>query len=136
MSKLNLHTGILGAMAFSLSFGAVQLASGHDRSVGVSALSGAFENGAFENDVNRAPKADRGDKIAATVPMRTFSIQPQGLANTSVVIRIPLRRETENAGPAQNLAARDLARRPIACEPVVSVLTEIAKRLPPGRCVT
>jgi hypothetical protein len=131
MSKLFLHTGILGAMAFSLSFGAVQLASGHDRSVGVSALSGAFEN-----DVNRAPKADRGDKIASTVPMRTFSIQPQGLANTSVVIRIPLRRETENAGPAQNLAARDLARRPIACEPVVSVLTEIAKRLPPGRCVT
>jgi hypothetical protein len=24
----------------------------------------------------------------------------------------------------------------VACEPVVSVLTDIAKRLPPGRCVT
>jgi hypothetical protein len=126
MSKLNLRTGILGAIAFSLSFGAVQLASGHDRASGLFALSGAWGN-----DVNRASKTDRADKIAATVPTRTFSIQPEGLANTSVVIRLPLRRESENAGPV-----RVLAKRPIACEPVVSVLTEIAKRLEPGRCVT
>lgn len=122
MSKLkNLRTGILGALAFSLSFGAVQLASGHDRASSPS----------WDNDVNRAVKSDRIDKIAASVPTRTYSIRPQGLANTSVVIRIPLRRETENADPA-----KDLTKRPIACEPVVSVLTEIAKQLQPGRCVT
>ena len=127
MSKLNLRTGILGAMAFSLSFGAVQLASGHDRTNNLSALSGSWNN-----DVNRAAKSDRADKVAAArLPTRTYSIQPQGLANTSVVIRIPLHRETENSGPA-----RDLSKKPIACEPVVSVLTEIAKQLQPGRCVT
>jgi len=124
MSKFkNLRTGILGAIAFSLSFGAVQLASGHDRSSGLPTN--------WDNDVNRAGKSDRIDKVAASVPTRTYSIRPQGLANTSVVIRIPLRRETENADPA-----KDLTKRPVACEPVVSVLTEIAKRLQSGRCVT
>jgi hypothetical protein len=122
MAKLNLRTGILGAFAFSVSFGAVQLASGHDQANNLPALSGGWENG-----VNTAAKSDRAGRVAASVPMRTFSIQPEGLANTSVVIRIPLPRETENADPAK---------RPIACEPVVSVLTEIAKRLQPGRCVT
>ena len=124
MSKLNLRTGILGALAFSLSFGAVQLASGHDRDNGAS-VSGGWDN------VNRAAKTDRADKVAASLSTRTYSIQPMGLANTSVVIRIPLRRETENAD-----RAKELTKRPIACEPVVSVLTEIAKRLQPGRCVT
>jgi len=124
MSKFkNLRTGILGAIAFSLSFGAVQLASGHDRSSGLPTN--------WDNDVNRAGKSDSIDKVAASVPTRTYSIRPQGLANTSVVIRIPLRRETENADPA-----KDLTKRPVACEPVVSVLTEIAKRLQSGRCVT
>ena len=124
MSTLtNLRTGILGAIAFSLSFGAVQLASGHDRTSGPSA--------SWDNDVNRAVKSDRIDKLTASVPMRTYSIRPEGLANTSVVIRIPLRRETENGD-----SAKDPTKRPIACEAVVSVLTEIAKQLPPGRCVT
>jgi hypothetical protein len=122
MAKLNLSTGILGAITFSLSFGAVQLASGHDRANGLLPLSAGWDNG-----VNRAAKVDRADKVAAAVLTRTYSIQPRGLANTSVLIRLPLRRETENAEPAK---------RPIACEPVVSVLTEIAKRLQPGRCVT
>jgi hypothetical protein len=124
MSKLNLRTGILGALAFSLSFGAVQLASGHDRDNGAS-VSGGWDT------VNRAAKTDRADKVAASMLTRTYSIQPTGLANTSVVIRIPLRRETENAD-----RAKDPTKRPIACEPVVSVLTEIAKQLQPGRCVT
>ena len=124
MSTLkNLRTGILGAIAFSLSFGAVQLASGHDRTSAPAA--------SWANDVNRAVKSDRIDKVAASVPMRTYSIRPEGLANTSVVIRIPVRRETENSDPA-----KDLTKRPIACEPVVSVLTEIAKQLQSGRCVT
>jgi len=128
MSKFkNLRTGILGAIAFSLSFGAVQLASGHDRSSGLSTN--------WDNDVNRAGKSDRIDKVAASVPTRTYSIRPQGLANTSVVIRLPLRRETENAEPAKGLS-NNLTKRPVACEPVVSVLTEIAKQLQPGRCVT
>ena len=119
----NLRTGILGAIAFALSFGAIQLASGHDRASDPSTNWG--------NDVNRAVKSDRINNVAASMPMRTYSIRPEGLANTSVVIRLPLRRETENADPA-----KDLTKKPIACEPVVSVLTEIAKRLQPGRCIT
>ena len=124
----NLRTGILGASAFALSFGAIQLASGHDRA---SSPPTNWDNSNWDNNVNRAAKSDRIDTVAASVPMRTYSIRPEGLANTSVLIRLPLPRETENAVPA-----KDLTKKPIACEPVVSVLTEIAKRLQPGRCIT
>jgi hypothetical protein len=119
----NLRTGILGAIAFALSFGAIQLASGHDRASSPSTN--------WDNNVNRAVKSDRIDKVAAFMPMRTYSIRPEALANTSVLIRLPLPRETENVVPA-----KDLIKKPVACEPVVSVLTEIAKRLQPGRCIT
>jgi hypothetical protein len=124
MFNSNLRTGIFGAIAFSLSFGAVQLASGHDLTSGLRSLSSDWDSG-----VNRAAKADRAAKIVApAMPAHTYSVQPEGLANTLVVIRVPVvRRETGNADPAK---------RPVACEPVVSVLTEIAKRLQPGRCIT
>jgi hypothetical protein len=39
-----------------------------------------------------------------------------------------------NAAPAAQQVKDQ--RRTVACEPVVSVLTEIAKRLQPGRCIT
>ena len=83
--------------------------------------------------------------------MRTSTDVP----GTSVLVRIPVARDEESgkdqgratqravnpgAAPEGNAApaAQQLKdqRRTVACEPVVSVLTEIAKHLQPGRCIT
>jgi hypothetical protein len=62
------------------------------------------------------------------------------LADTSILIRIPLEKEAKNEQPTQPAAkppAKGGAKRmTVACEPVVSVLTEVAKLLQPGKCVT
>ncbi|MGN6311307.1 MAG: hypothetical protein ACTHNN_17340 [Xanthobacteraceae bacterium] len=91
------------------------------------------------NNVARAGKADRAPVSRTGLESQTFSIQPSGLNGTSVLVRIvsqkPDRRVHDK--PATQLQPRGKASRPrAACEPVVSMLTEVAKRLEPGRCVT
>jgi hypothetical protein len=143
----------LGAIAVSLTLGAMQFASGHDltgglgKSLGNSLGSGAGTTGpatapASPETVNRAAKADRAKadrgSSAASAPARTISIRLDGLADTSVVIRIPAVRVSRNLPPlAPRLPAKPADRKlTVACEPVVSTLTEVAKLLQPGRCVT
>ncbi|MGV7211905.1 hypothetical protein [Bradyrhizobium sp. UFLA05-112] len=120
-----------GAVAISLTLGAVQLASGHD-------LADRWQAVADKPShvVNRAAKADRiADRRPAAVPTRTVSMRLNDLADTSVLLRVPARIETGNARPPVLLQKQ--GRKPtVACEPVVSSLTEIAKLLQPGRCVT
>ena len=63
----------------------------------------------------------------------------ESLADTSILIRIPVEKEARNqqpAQPAREPAAERRGQRMVACEPVVSVLTEVAKLLQPGKCVT
>lgn len=91
------------------------------------------------NNVARGGKSDRAAVVRTGVESQTFSIQPSGLNGTSVLVRIvsqkPDRRVNEK--PATQLQPRSKTSRPrAACEPVVSMLTEVAKRLEPGRCVT
>lgn len=125
---------IFGAPAVSLLLGAMQLASGRD-------LAGAAPIAADRpaTTVNRTAKADlvAGVKPAGA-PMRTISLRHNDLADMSVLIRVPVARETREIKPSPPpLPARTQTRWPmIACEPVVSVLTEIAKRLQPGRCLS
>lgn len=91
------------------------------------------------NNVERAGKSDRAPVIRAGVESQTFSIQPSGLNGTSVLVRIVSQKPDPrvNEKPATQLQPRSKASRPrAACEPVVSMLTEVAKRLEPGRCVT
>ena len=138
MSQLS--RGIFAAIAVSLTCGvggAVQFAAGRD-------LSAATQNssGTSEASINRAAKADRAARLpAGATQTRTVSVRLYGLSDTSVVVRIPVAREARNA-PSVPLVTRSGDRKPadrkmaVACEPVVSVLTEIAKRLEPGRCVT
>jgi hypothetical protein len=134
MSKL--ATGILGVVAVSLACGAVQFALGRD-------LSGAIQEPSRDSAtaVNRAAKADRGAVIAAAAQSsHTISLRVTGLSDTSVLVRIPLAREGRN-NPPINPPSRFLTKSSdrkltVACEPVVSVLTEVAKQLQPGRCVT
>lgn len=91
------------------------------------------------NNVERAGKSDRGPVTRAGVESQTFSVQPGGMSGTSVLVRIVSQKSDRrsNEKPATQLQPRSKASRPrAACEPVVSMLTEVAKRLEPGRCVT
>ena len=126
----------LGAVAIVATLGAVQvqLASGHDLADRWQAV--ADKPG---HDVNRAGKADRLAEIKpGVVSTRTVSMRLNDLVDTSVLLRVPAVIETGNAKPPVLLQNRKQGpKRPtIACEPMVSSLTEVAKLLQPGRCVT
>ncbi len=123
-----IHKGIFAALALSLALGAVQFASGHD----LTGLQAAFV--AAESGVNRAAKADRAAVVPARGPTQTIALRIAGMADTSVLVRVPVASVTR-ARPAVPSLAKP-GRTAIACEPVVSVLTEVAKLLQPGRCVT
>ena len=122
---------ILAALAVIATFGAVQLASGHD-------LTGRRQLAATEpaGDINRAAKADRGALRAAQSRTETVTFRTVGLEDTSVVVRVPVVREEVRNRPALPPAKPGVSKNAIACEPPVSVLTEVAKLLQPGRCVT
>jgi hypothetical protein len=135
----------LGAVAIvatlgAVQVGAVQLASGHDLADRWQALADQPGQTSGRNvanhNVNRTSKADRlADPKPASVPTRTVSMRLNDLPDTSVLLRLPAAVETGNAKPAPTMLKP--GRRPtIACEPMVSSLTEVAKLLQPGRCVT
>ena len=130
MSKL--ATGVLAAVAVSLTLGAVQFALGRD-------LSGAEQPAAGSQPaaVNRAAKADRAVAVAASgVQMQTILLHLNGVTDKSVLIRIPLAQATRNGASTPSASKSGNGAATLACEPAVSVLTEVAKRLPPGRCMT
>jgi hypothetical protein len=132
---------VFGAIAVSLTCGAVQFASGRD-------LTGVIQNFPLQNSsqnssiapeasINRGAKADRLARVAGS-PARTqtISLRLEGLSATSIVLRIPAAEEARNTLRAPPVTKPADRRQTVACEPVVSVLTEIAKQLEPGRCVT
>lgn len=91
------------------------------------------------NAVERSGKSDRADVTRTGVASQTFSIQPTGMDGTSVLVRIVSQKPDRrvNDKPATLLQPRGKAAKPrAACEPVVSVLTDVAKQLAPGRCIT
>lgn len=137
----NLASGLLGAVAATLALGAVHLevASGND-------LLGPVQRGdatlsapaAARQAVNRTAKGDRGAVTPASESV-TLSFRIPGTADQSVAMRVSsgaaveaLRKAPAGGSPTQGAAKRQA----IACEPVVSVLTAVAKQLEPGRCVT
>jgi hypothetical protein len=126
-------SGILGAIAVSLSFGAAQFASGGD-------LRGQQDaTPAQDVTANRQAKADRADAPAISLKTQTISVRVDGLSDTSVLVRVPvaqIRKEARNTSPAPTTVSKQPVGRTVACEPVVSVLTEVAKQLQPSRCVT
>jgi hypothetical protein len=141
---LQLAKGILAAIGISLTFGAVQLALGRDLS-GVSRNSVSQNSSVPQNSlgvaeasaINRIAKADRAVAAAeSTVQTRTISFRLNALSDTSILVRLPIAKEARN-GPSVPLLRKSGDRKmAVACEPVVSVLTEVAKLLQPGRCVT
>jgi len=124
--------GIFGVIAITLTFGAVQLASGRDFLGTRQAIVGTPEAA-----INRAAKADR--IVGVTAPAlrtRTISLRLDRLPDTSVLIRVPVTQEARNSSSAPSLTKSGSRKMTVACEPVVSVLTEVARQLQPGRCVT
>lgn len=118
--------GFLAGLVATLSLGAVHLESGH-QAASHDATSAVY----------RAVKSDRGIVRSPRAAGRTISIRTESLPRTSIVFRIP-----RSSGP-DHITKRDShhapamrVKRTIACEPVVSTLTDVAKQLQPGRCVT
>jgi len=72
-------------------------------------------------------KADREALPPCGLRTRTVALRLDSLADTSVLIRVPVAAE-ETRGPS---VAVDAPARPraVACEPVVSVLTDVASKL-------
>jgi hypothetical protein len=124
---------VFGAVALSLMLGAVQFASGRD--LGSQGPATAIDPAATSlATVNRVAKTDRAARVAAsTVAMRTVALPLNGLPEMSVLMQVPVPR----AATAGSLLAKPgSVTKTVACEPMVSVLTDVAKLLQPGRCVT
>ena len=122
--------GIFIALAVSATLGAAQLASGHDligrRQVAATAP---------EEGVNRAAKANRDVAKVAPGQVRTIALRFKELTDTSVLVRVPVAKEEARNRPVAPVKSGK-SKNAAACEPPVSVLTEVAKLLEPGRCVT
>ena len=134
---------ILGALAVTTTLGAVQFAFGQDLAGRFQALSEPPGAASIPHatEINRTAKGDREPVVPSTAgPARTVMMKVESLADTSILIRIPIEKEARNEQPAQPGAkppAKSGAKKmTVACEPVVSVLTEVAKLLQPGKCVT
>ena len=120
-----------------MTLGAVPLAAGRDLSGGVlNRLNNLYNSDGLQAAaVNRAAKADRaGSLVRSEVPTRTISLQLNGLSETSVLVRVPVAEAVRPGAPSWTKSGD--GKRTVACEPVVSVLTEAGKQLQPGRCVT
>lgn len=88
--------------------------------------------------INRLAKADRSEVSQNAAKGRTLTFQLPELPATTVAVRI-----WEAAGMisapqpvASSKRTGEKRRQTVACEGVVSALTEVAKHLEPGRCVT
>jgi len=133
---------ILGALAAIATLGAVQLAAGQAASgpnlaERFQALASPAPAGA--PGLNRAAKGDREANLPqAAATARTVMVKVDSLADTSVLIRIPVQNEARNVprAPALMKPAERKGKMAVACEPPVSMLTEVAKLLKPGRCIT
>ena len=147
----NLSTGVLGLFAASLAFGGVQFVMASDEGL---SHSGGTRQDLIQQDgrrdvashVNRSTKADREALVAAPGATTTLAFQLRGLSDTSIAMRMPVADalrlqpqvpQTEKAAVKATGAPNSGAPKPmVACELVVSPLTDIAKLLGPGRCIT
>lgn len=129
----NTGKGLIGVLALTLgAMGAAQLAFGHDVIDNIPSLSAVSATA-----VNREAKADRAPRAMTPVaPTQTVSVQLNGFADTTIVMRIPLMQDARNPLPTPLLTTSDPQKHAVACEAMVSVLTDVARQLPPGRCVT
>jgi hypothetical protein len=91
-------------------------------------------------DVNREAKGDRSQVSSNAAEGRTIVFQHPDLQSTSVALHLWESASAARSRPAPKdgkpAADRQKQKPTVACEGVVSVLTEVAKQLDAGRCVT
>lgn len=139
-------SGTLGAVAAVLALGAVHLEVSANDALGpvqrgdARLMTPVRTGEPIMTSVDRSAKGDR-ETAVSPIGGLTLSFTLPGLPDTSVMMRVPageaadaLRRApVSTTGSSKGSSAGS---RPIACEPVVSVLTDVAKRLQAGRCIT
>ncbi|MDB5619976.1 hypothetical protein [Tardiphaga sp.] len=138
----HITSGILGGAAAAVLLGAIQFAFGGDLRVTVPA--NVTEASQVNSEaVNRSAKSDRAEVVTVQDGSRTLSFSVQGLSGTSLLLRVaptPVKVEKISVRSEVAVAQRAFKATPqksaVACEPPVSVLTEVARLLEPGRCVT
>ncbi len=141
-------SGTLGAVAAVLALGAVHLeAAGNDAlgpvqrgDAGVITPARAGAGEAIVTNVDRSAKGDRETTVSPAGGL-TISFRLPGLPDTSVMMRVPSGQAADalRKAPASTTGSgkgSSAGSRPIACEPVVSVLAAAAKQLDVGRCIT
>src|SRR5579864_5339363 len=137
MSRLT--TGIFVAIGLSLVSGAAQFALGHD--IGRDPLLGlrrdflpapalpiaqrqslqTVATGAGSLLVNRQAKSDRAaSPLGQPTRTKTVTLRPDGVSDTSYLLRIP----DGDANSSRSPAGLGVGKSMVACEAVVSVLTE------------
>lgn len=150
----NLASGTLGVVAGMLALGAVHLevsagngllgpAQRGDAAMMSPARTEAIARAeAITVNVDRSAKGDRDPAVSPAGGGVTISFKVPGSSDSSVMVRMPsgdaadaLRKApastTSTTGKGSSAGSR-----PVACEPVVSVLAPGARQLAPGRCVT
>ena len=143
-----LITGISGAIAVVLISGAAQFAMGRDLSGDAGRLPSPKQSSLNSNAassshapdlvaVNRGTKADRATGPSGSPALsQTISLKLEGVADMSVLVRTPAAGTAPSPSTASSPAKPAIRKPIVACEPMVSALTEVARRLQPGRCVT
>ncbi len=128
---------LVAAAAVVLTAGAIQFGSTSN-----SAALSEVATSRTTDHVNRAAKTDRSH-VVRKMASRTYAIQPVNLPETSILFHIPAATgpqardvSSPGAAPVMLKSPAEAARALVACEPTVSVLTEVAKQLAPGRCLT
>jgi hypothetical protein len=87
--------------------------------------------------INREAKGDRSEISSSAAEGRTIIFQHPDLQSTTVALRLWETAGAKNRPVSKNgKAPADKPRQTVACEGVVSALTEVAKQLEAGRCVT
>jgi hypothetical protein len=128
---------IFAALAAAATLGAAQIAAGEASSSAT--LADRFQavgEPAGAAGINRTAKGDREAKATPAEATRTVLLKVESLADTSVLLRIPVQKDARGLPPVSKPAADKAKKMAVACEPPVSVLTEVAKLLQPGKCVT
>ena len=127
------------ALAASATFAGVQMAA--SEAISQPTLAERFEalaETAGATGIDRQAKTDRESGPArGVIAGRTVILPVDGLSNTSVIVRIPMEaeKETRNVPPPAGKPSDAKHAKMMACEPVVSALTDVAKLLQPGKCI-
>jgi hypothetical protein len=149
---VQITSGVLGAVAATLAFGAVHLevaagndllgprglVSSQDSFQGASQTTAQSTHDPIAASVNRTAKSDRESSPAASESM-TLSFSLAGVPATSIMMRVPVKAAAAPSQKVDNSQAKNTTPsggRMVACEPSVSVLTQAARQLQASRCVT